>query len=296
MTNHDPEMGRASGAVMNVILRSGTNDFTAAAYEFLQNSDFNARSFFNPSVGHLAYNYVGGNVGGPIKKNKIFIFGDYLRVMDHEANTNHDDDSAQPVAHGRPERRANNDLRPEHGQSAGRHRPHTVPGQQIPANRINPISTKILDLLPPTNESYNINQPSNNYFALLPFTKTTDSFDAKLDYNITDKDRLSGRFSFSRPVIFQAPLFGIAGGDGAGERSWAPGTQKTYSSGLNYDRIVSPTLVADVRLAVRIITTRRSRPTTARTTPRTWEFPASTSASSPAASWASRSTTDSPTR
>ena len=39
-------------------------------------------------MGHLAYNYVGGNLGGPIKKNKMFIFGDYLRVMDHEANTN----------------------------------------------------------------------------------------------------------------------------------------------------------------------------------------------------------------
>ena len=88
LTNHDPEMGRATGAVVNVVLKSGTNQIHGAAYEFLQNSDFNARSFFNPSVGHLAYNYVGGNMGGPIKKNKMFIFGDYLRVMDHEANTN----------------------------------------------------------------------------------------------------------------------------------------------------------------------------------------------------------------
>jgi hypothetical protein len=88
LTNHDPEMGRASGAVVNVVLKSGGNNLHGAAYEFLQNSDFNARSFFNPSVGHLAYNYVGGNIGGPIKKNKMFIFGDYLRVMDHEGNTN----------------------------------------------------------------------------------------------------------------------------------------------------------------------------------------------------------------
>ena len=79
---------RATGAVVNVLPRSGTNEIHGAAYEFLQNSDFNACSFFNPSVGHLAYNYVGGNLGGPIKKNKMFIFGDYLRVMDHEGNTN----------------------------------------------------------------------------------------------------------------------------------------------------------------------------------------------------------------
>ena len=49
--------------------------------------------------------------------------------------------------------------------------------------------------------------PSNNYFALLPFTKDTDSFDVKMDDNLTDKDRLSGRFSFSRPVIYQAGLY-----------------------------------------------------------------------------------------
>jgi hypothetical protein len=88
VSNQDPELGRAAGGVVNVLLKSGINSFHGAAYEFLQNSDFNSRSFFNPSVGHLAYNYVGGNIGGPIKKNKLFFFGDYLRVMDHEANTN----------------------------------------------------------------------------------------------------------------------------------------------------------------------------------------------------------------
>ena len=86
-----------------------------------------------------------------------------------------------------------------------------------------------MGLLPSTNESFNLASPSNNYFALLPFTKTTDSFDAKLDYNITDKDRLTGRFSFSRPVIFQAPLFGNAGGAAQGAFE-GTGTQKTYVS------------------------------------------------------------------
>src|SRR6202795_63198 len=87
-SNYDAELGRASGAVTNVILKSGTNSFHGAAYEFAQNSYFNARNFFSPSVGHLAYNYFGGNIGGAIKKNKLFFFGDYLKVLDHEANTN----------------------------------------------------------------------------------------------------------------------------------------------------------------------------------------------------------------
>src|SRR6266567_5113272 len=87
-SNYDAELGRASGAVTNVILKSGTNNYHGSAYEFARNSYFNARNFFDKSVGHLAYNYFGGNVGGPIVKNKLFFFADYLKVFDHEANTN----------------------------------------------------------------------------------------------------------------------------------------------------------------------------------------------------------------
>jgi hypothetical protein len=86
-SNHDAELGRASGAVTNVILKSGTNQFHGSAYEYLQNSAFDARSFFAPSVGHQAYNYWGGTIGGPIKKNKLFFFADYLKTSDHEAAT-----------------------------------------------------------------------------------------------------------------------------------------------------------------------------------------------------------------
>jgi hypothetical protein len=86
--NHDLELGRGTGAVVNVQLKSGTNMFHGAAYEFLQNSAFDARLFFNPSVGHVAYNMVGGDLGGPVKKNKLFFFGLYQRSMDHEANAN----------------------------------------------------------------------------------------------------------------------------------------------------------------------------------------------------------------
>ncbi|MGA2116544.1 MAG: TonB-dependent receptor, partial [Bryobacteraceae bacterium] len=250
LTNHDPEMGRASGAVVNVILRSGSNDIHGSAYEFLQNSDFNSRSFFNPSVGHLAYNYVGGNVGGPIKKNKIFYFGDYLRVMDHEANTNNVTIPPNPWRTGNLSTSNQIIYDPASGNPLDGTGRSAFPGNIIPSNRINPVSSAILGLIAPTNESYNIASPANNYFALLPYQKTTDSFDVKIDDNLTDKDRLSGRFSYSKPVIFQAPLFGIAGGDGPGGAFMGTGIQKTYSGGLNYDRIMSPTLVMEARLGV----------------------------------------------
>ena len=250
LTNHDPEMGRATGAVVNVLLKSGTNDWHGAAYEFLQNSDFNARAFFNPSVGHLAYNYVGGNLGGPIRKNKLFFFVDYLRVMDHEGNTNNVTVPPNPWRTGDFSTAATTIYDPNTGNPLDGTGRTPFPGNMIPGNRINQISANIMALVPGTNESFNIASPSNNYFALLPYQRTTDSFDVKIDDNITDKDRLSGRFSFSRPVIFQAPLFGTAGGPGPGGAFMGTGTQKTYVAGLNYDRIISPTLVAEVRLAV----------------------------------------------
>ncbi|HXS98462.1 MAG TPA: carboxypeptidase regulatory-like domain-containing protein [Candidatus Limnocylindrales bacterium] len=250
LTNHDPEMGRATGAVVNVVLKSGTNGFHGGAYEFLQNSDFNARAFFNPSVGHLAYNYVGGNIGGPIKKNKMFFFSDYLRVMDHEANTNQTTIPPNPWRTGDFSTAATIIYDPTTGNPLDGTGRTPFPNNMIPANQINQISAKMMALLPGTNENYNIASPSNNYFALLPYTKTTDSVDGKIDYNVTDKDRLTGRFSFSKPVIFQAPEFGISAGGPAQGAFEGTGTQKTYVAGINYDRIVSPTLVTELRLAV----------------------------------------------
>jgi hypothetical protein len=250
LTNHDPEMGRASGAVVNVLLKSGTNDMHGAVYEFLQNSAFNARSFFNPSVGHLAYNYVGGNIGGAIKKNKLFYFGDYLRTMDHEANTNLVTIPPNQWRTGDLSGAAQTIYDPATGNPLDGTGRTPFAGNIIPTSRINPVSAKILGLLAGTNESYKISAPTNNYFALLPFTRTVDSFDAKIDYNLSDKDRLTGRFSYSKPVIFQAPLFGMAGGDGPGGAFMGTGFQRTYVGGINYDRIMSPTLVAELRIAV----------------------------------------------
>jgi len=250
-TNHDPELGRATGGVTNVMIKSGTNQFHGAAYEFLQNSAFNARSFFNPTVGHVAYNYVGGNLGGPIKHSKLFFFANYLRILDHEANTNQTnvpsdafrtgDLSGDP---GHPVYDPSTGLQDGSGQNRT-----PFPGNLIPANRINPIAKKILAFLPPTNEAFIASSQTNDYFALLPAQKTTDQIDSKIDWTLTDKDRISGRFSFQRPVVFQAPEFGDAGGPAQGAFE-ANGVQKTYSTGLNYNRIVSPTLLTEVRIGV----------------------------------------------
>ncbi len=76
--------------------------------------------------------------------------------------------------------------------------------------------------------------------------KTNNQIDSDVDYALTDKDRLRFRFSFGRPVTFQAPQFGDAGGPAQGAFE-GTGTQKTYSSGIGYNRVVSPTLLTEAQ-------------------------------------------------
>src|SRR5579872_5626504 len=146
-SNFEAELGRASGANTNVILKSGTNQLHGGAYEFLRNNAFNARNFFDTSVGHLAYNYFGGNIGGAIKKNKLFFFGDYLKVLDHEANTNTGTIPPTPWRTGDMSSAATVIYDPSTGNPDGTGRT-PFPGNSIPGNRINPISAKILALVP----------------------------------------------------------------------------------------------------------------------------------------------------
>ena len=73
----DAEYGRFSGAVMNAITKSGTNGLHGSAFEFLRNSDMDARGFFDPAVTLLKRNQFGYAVGGPAIKNKVFWFTDY---------------------------------------------------------------------------------------------------------------------------------------------------------------------------------------------------------------------------
>src|ERR1700674_2926171 len=291
-SNFDAELGRASGAVTNVILKSGTNNYHGAAYEFARNNYFNARNYFDTSVGHLAYNYFGGNIGGPIKKNKLFFFADYLLVKDHQANANRvsiptmafrsgDLTAVKNSAACKPPAppTACNIYNPFSGNPDGTGRQPLVatssPGvatvsgpngttvdafnsactpatlgysngmcsNVIPTGLIDPISTKFMNFLP----SPNLPGNANNYSALLAFHKDTNFFDGKVDANLTDKDRLSARFSYQRPSIFQAPIFGIAGGPAQGNFEGS-GLQNTYSAGLNYNRFFSNTLVAEFRV------------------------------------------------
>jgi hypothetical protein len=73
----DAEYGNFSGAVINVITKSGTNQFHGSVFEFLRNTDLDAKTYFNGTRGTLIRNQFGGSAGGPVIKNHVFFFGDY---------------------------------------------------------------------------------------------------------------------------------------------------------------------------------------------------------------------------
>ena len=73
----DAEFGRNSGAVVNVVTKSGTNDVHGDVYEFIRNKSLNARNFFDLTKGDFKQNQFGATLGGPLKKDKSFIFGSY---------------------------------------------------------------------------------------------------------------------------------------------------------------------------------------------------------------------------
>jgi len=262
--NFEAELGRAIGAVTNVTLKSGTNAFHGSASEYLQNSAFDARSYFAKSVGHLAYNYFGGNISGPVLKNRLFFYGDYYHTADHEANSNTLTIPYQQYY--TPNAAGFIDLSPllkSNGQGQVYDPDTTViaadgtvtrtpfPNNMIPANRVNPVSAALMALLPaPNQDQGSLSSPSNNYFAVLPFQKSADTYDAKVDWQITEKDHLSGRYSYQKVNIFQAPVFGPVGGGPAAGGFQGKGTQNAFSTGLNYDRAFSSTLLTEARFGV----------------------------------------------
>jgi len=75
--NFDARYGFAAGGVVSIVTKSGTNDWHGDAFEFLRNYDLNSADFFTHQTDSIKRNQFGGSIGGPIKKDKLFIFGNY---------------------------------------------------------------------------------------------------------------------------------------------------------------------------------------------------------------------------
>src|SRR5689334_9488707 len=150
-SNFDAELGRANGAVTNVIFKSGTNQLHGEGYESNRVSALAARNWYDPARGHFTYNYFGGTIGGPIIRNRTFFFGDYLRIEDHSANNDRLNVPTAAMRTGNLSASSTTIYDPATGDpntGVGR---TPFPGNIIPTNRINPVSAKILGIVPQPN-------------------------------------------------------------------------------------------------------------------------------------------------
>ncbi len=207
--NYSAEYGRTGGAVINAVMKSGTNQLHGAVYEFLRNTSLNAVGFqFSPSVflkPTLQRNQFGTAIGGPFIKNRLFWFADYegYRQLQRYLNfdsipTMTDRQGMLPVTVVDP-------------------RTQTVypAGTPIPASQWNPLAYYALSNLPATNAGGA--SRSNNDEALLLIRDYSDKFDVKLDGQINNRMSAFLRYSQRKDLQYYQPdLSGPAGGDGNG--------------------------------------------------------------------------------
>jgi hypothetical protein len=272
--NFEAEFGRAVGTVVNVTLKSGTNSIHGSVFGNMENNGVNARGFFQKSPnGRLVYNYDGFSIGAPILKNRLFIFGDFLRVSDHEEANNlatipfynvsgnvlnlseYKGQAYDPTTGDTADclgTTANASCGAGRTPFAGNLIPLSNPGISQAALTV----LKDIDAIarnPAINlasSAYLAGAVSNNLSENLGFHKDFTSYDIKSDYTISQKSHLSYRFSHQSVNTFQAPTYGAFLGGPAGGGFEATGVAAAYSTGANYDHVFSPTLFAEARVGV----------------------------------------------
>jgi hypothetical protein len=254
----DAEQGQAGGAAMNVQIKSGTNSFHGTAHWFHFDQNFAARTYFQtnttrfPKKNRNNQHQFGGTFGGPIKKDKLFFFLDYERTTQRQL--------AGPLTRTLPTAAmATGDFRnlpgnpiiydPATGNIQGTNK------QQISCNgvlnvicpnRIDPAASAMIKLLQPSiAKEFATPTLTNNFVGSGTALFNRDSADGKINYVVSDKTNIFGRYSFSKTLVFDPPLLGEAVGDATngGQLGDAPGL--VQSVGLGATHTFTPNMLLD---------------------------------------------------
>ncbi|HEX4170771.1 MAG TPA: carboxypeptidase regulatory-like domain-containing protein [Bryobacteraceae bacterium] len=189
--SYSAEFGRGSGAIVNVVTKSGTNDFHGSAFDFIRNGDLNARNFFAATPDQLKRNQFGGSFGGPIIRNKLFFFGSYQGTQSRDITQANS--AAVPTS-----AELNGDFSSINRQIYNPFTRAPYPNNQIPTSDFAPASVKILSLVPQTTS------PDGVIYYSLPDNEHENQFLTRADYDL-NKHRIYGRYFYSRygkdPVI-----------------------------------------------------------------------------------------------
>lgn len=140
-SNYSAQYGNFSGAVVNVVTRSGSNQLHGSLFEFLRNGAFNARNFFAAQSDNLKRNQFGGAVGGPIVRNRLFWFGSYQGTIVH--NTSFTNTATTPSAALR-----SGDFNETGHDIIDPLTNKPFPNRIIPADRILPMASALLAKVP----------------------------------------------------------------------------------------------------------------------------------------------------
>jgi hypothetical protein len=204
-SNYTAEFGTEAGGQINAVLKSGTNQFHGTVWEFLRNDKLDANNFFNNRTGTarppFRRNQFGAAAGGPIVRNRTFIFGAYERTNVAKGITQLTTVPTDAQRRGEFGSVTVND--PQAGAP--------FPGNAIPAPRMNRITTSILDrYVPLPNRSGVFNWVSTD-----PQTIKVDQFNWRIDHKLTEKDSIFGHYIFEDTDFHYPRLFPT---DGATQR------------------------------------------------------------------------------
>ena len=257
--NFSAEFGRSITSVLNLVYKSGTNQFHGSAYEFLRNSVLDSNNFFANSrgaaLGSFKRNQFGGMASGPVIKNKTFFMGSFeglrersfaerLTTVPTERERAGDFTNTQASATQVINIFDPSTTRPN-PNGAGSIR-DLFPGNVIPANRFDPVARNAMAYYPRANQAGDPGTFRNNFYNNGAAKIDTNNFDVRVDHNLSDRQRLFGRFSTRRSFNGPPQLF-------PGELGIAEGRVNNNDFGRNavvdYTNTLSPSTLLNVRLS-----------------------------------------------
>jgi carboxypeptidase family protein/TonB-dependent receptor-like protein len=244
--NFDPEQGMTGGAAITVITKSGSNQFHGVLFEYHEDQALRARQYFEtpavePKKGTSILNDMGGTFGGPIKKDKLFFFGSWDGTFERDArNTGLVTVPTAALRAGDFTGTGTTIYDPSTGNADGTGR---TPFPNQAAIPIDPVSAKILALLPPPNVpgAGNI----DNYFFSATQRLNRNNIDAKVDWNRSTNHTIFVKYSTMKSVFHGVPSLGQAIGDCACDGGLGDFHSHVQLVTVGHTLTLSPTLIVD---------------------------------------------------
>ncbi|WP_348269870.1 carboxypeptidase regulatory-like domain-containing protein [Edaphobacter paludis] len=206
-SNYSAEFGHSAGAVMNASIKSGTNNIHGDIWEYFRSDKLNAKNWNALTIPEFHQNQFGATLGFPVWKDKLFYFGDIEVNRVVVGNTGTYTVPTALMRQGNFSELLNPTLTGQN-QAVVLYQPGTggtallaCNGQQnvFCASQINAVAKNILNLYPMPNA--NGNKTYNNYIINTNKNDNTVQWDQRMDYNITHKDQLYGRFSYVHEIV-----------------------------------------------------------------------------------------------